>query len=241
MGTESHFGGTLLLVAPVGGVVTDVPKVVAGLFCIPLETVAAGEEFTARVIGAHNLPKTSAQAWAQLDPIYWDQANGRADNLASVGGEAIGLAERAAANPSSKGRVVLLPRVPGYEGGLQQFDKTFTTAEVNAGATIVPAITGRKLRLHDVALIAIGGNAATATSVDVIGTQAASPAKLLAAAVAGLTQNTLLRAGASNATILAAGASFDDNDVSTAITIGHTGSSLATATAIRAIGSYSVR
>ena len=54
-------------------------------------------------------------------------------------------------------------------------------------------------------------------------------------------QNTLLRAGAAtNGVILAAGASFDACDVSTPFTIGKTGSSVATATHIRVIGSYSV-
>lgn len=241
MGTEAHLGGTLLLVAPASGVVTDVPKVINGLFCIPQETKAEGEKFSARIIGVQTLPKTSAQAWAQLDPIYWDTANGRADNLPSVGGEPIGLAEAAAANPSPSGLVVLLPRVTGFMGGLQQFDKTFSVAQVNAGATIVPAITGRKFKLHDVAMISIGGAAATADSVDVLGTVSASGVKLLAVAVAALTQNTLVRAGASNAVILAAGASFDPLDVSTPITIGKTGASVATATHIRVIGSYSVQ
>jgi hypothetical protein len=115
-----------------------------------------------------------------------------------------------------------------------------TTAQVNSGATLLPALPGLKYRVQDMALIAIGGAAATATSVDIIATQSASGVNLLAAAVAGLTQNTLLRAGATNAAILAAGASFVANDANTAITIGKTGSSLATATHIDVLLTYTI-
>lgn len=114
-----------------------------------------------------------------------------------------------------------------------------TTANVNAGATLLPAIPGYKYRVHDVALISIGGNASGATTVDILGTQTSS-VKLLAAAVAGLTQHTLLRAGATNATILNAGASFVANDANTAITIGKTGSDLATSTHIDVLLLYTI-
>ena len=113
-----------------------------------------------------------------------------------------------------------------------------STAEVNAGHELLPAISGYKYRIHDVALIAIGGNAATATTVDVLGTQSASGVKLLAAAVAGLTRSTVLRAGATNAAVLADGASFTECDANTAITIGKTGSDLATATHIDVLLTY---
>lgn len=113
-----------------------------------------------------------------------------------------------------------------------------TTANVNAGATLLNAISGHKYRIVDAALIAIGGNAATADTVDILGTQSSSSVKLLAAAVAGLTQDTLLRAGATNATILTGGASFVACDTNTAITIGKTGSNLATATNVDVLLSY---
>ena len=113
-----------------------------------------------------------------------------------------------------------------------------STAEVNAGHELLPAISGYKYRIHDITLIAIGGNAATATTVDVLGTQSASGVKLLAAAVAGLTRSAVLRAGATNATVLADGASFAECDANTAITIGKTGSDLATATHIDVLLTY---
>lgn len=116
-----------------------------------------------------------------------------------------------------------------------------TTAQVNAGATLLPALPGRKYRIHDIGLIAIGGNAATATGVLIRGTQSESVVKLMDAKVAGLTRSTLLRAGtATNGLILADGASFVENDANTAITIIKDGSDLATATHVDVLLSYEI-
>lgn len=124
-----------------------------------------------------------------------------------------------------------------HAGGMRVIRSRFTIAQVNAGATILAAMPSWKYRMHDVALIAIGGAVAAATTVDIIGTQSTA-VKLLAAAVAALTEGALLRAGASNATILAAGASFVANDANTAITIGKTGSSATTATHVDVLLTY---
>lgn len=114
-----------------------------------------------------------------------------------------------------------------------------TAANVNAGATLLAAIPGYKYRVHDVALISIGGNAAGATTVDILGTLTTSQ-KILAAAVAGLTQSTVLRAGATNATVLADGASFIPMDANAAITIGKTGGSLTGSTNIDVLLTYTI-
>jgi len=111
-----------------------------------------------------------------------------------------------------------------------------TVAEVNAGHTLVTPPTGRALRLVDVALIAIGGGAAGATTVDILD----GATKLLAAAVAGLTQSALLRAGATNAAILADGASFVALAANAPITIGKTGGDLSGCTNIDVILTYSL-
>lgn len=111
-------------------------------------------------------------------------------------------------------------------------------ADVNAGFTLLPAVDGFKYQLVDVALIAIGGAVTGATTIDILATQASAVVKLLAAAVAGLTQNTLLRAGAANATILAAGVSFVENDLNTEVKIGKTGGNAATATHVDVLISY---
>lgn len=106
-----------------------------------------------------------------------------------------------------------------------------TIAQVNAGLTLVAAPgAGYALRLVDHAIVAIGGAASGATTVDLLATLAAASRKLVAAAIAGLTQSALLRAGAANSAILADGASYTANDENTAITIAKTGGALATCT-----------
>ena len=109
-----------------------------------------------------------------------------------------------------------------------------TAAQVNAGLVLLPALPGVKWRLVDATMIAIGGAAATATSVDLLGTKAAAASRPLVVAVAALTQSALVRAGAANAVILADGASFTAHDANTAISITKQsgGSNLATATHI---------
>lgn len=105
-----------------------------------------------------------------------------------------------------------------------------TIAEVNAGVTLLAAIPGWKPRLQDAAMISVGGAVGAATTVDILATQATASVKLMAAAIAALTQSALLRIGATNAVILADGASFAVNDVNTAITLGKTGATATTAT-----------
>ncbi|HTE48255.1 MAG TPA: hypothetical protein VK636_23620 [Gemmatimonadaceae bacterium] len=115
-----------------------------------------------------------------------------------------------------------------------------TIAQVNAGLTLLPAVPGFKYRMISARAIAVGGAAGAVTTVDVIGTQAASPAKLAAFAQASLTQSTVLTAGGAGAAVLADGASFVQNDVNTAITLGKTGASVTTATAIDILLSYAL-
>jgi hypothetical protein len=112
-------------------------------------------------------------------------------------------------------------------------------ADINTGATVLPAVAGRAYRLVDASMIAIGGNAGGTTGVRLRATQSASAVTLFDAKVAGLTQNTLLRIGtATNGLILAAGASFVANDANTAITLIKDGSDLTTATHVDVLLSY---
>lgn len=114
----------------------------------------------------------------------------------------------------------------------------FTVAQVNAGATLVPAITGQKIRMVAAKAIAVGGAATAVTTVDILATQATASVKLAAFAQASLTQSAVLTAGGSGAAVLADGASFVANDIGTAITVGKTGSNVATATHVDVIFDY---
>lgn len=128
------------------------------------------------------------------------------------------------------------------DNGSVVFNQRFrvTVANVNAGATLLPAITGYKYRLIACKAISVGGAAGAVTTVDILGTQGASGVKLVAYAQASLTQSTVLTDGGSGAAVLADGASYVQNDVSTAITIGKTGASVTTATNIDVIITYAI-
>lgn len=116
----------------------------------------------------------------------------------------------------------------------------FTIAQVNAGATILAAVAGRKYRLIDALAIAVGGAVGATTTVDILGTQATSSVKLAAFAQASMTQSTVLRPGVSGTTVLADGASFVQNDVNTAITINKTGATATTATHVDVVLTYAL-
>lgn len=115
-----------------------------------------------------------------------------------------------------------------------------TTAQINAGLTLLPALPGYKYRITDSTMIAVGGAASGATAVVIQGTQAASVVSLISAAVAALTQSAVTKPHTASVTVLADGASFVANDVNTAITIGKTGGSLATSTAIDVVLTYAI-
>lgn len=114
----------------------------------------------------------------------------------------------------------------------------FTIAEINAGATLLPAVAGYKARMVTCQAIAVGGAAAAVTTVDVLATLSGASRKLVAFAQASLAQSAVLTAGGSGAAVLADGASYTANDANTAVTVGKTGSSVTTATHIDVILDY---
>jgi len=117
-----------------------------------------------------------------------------------------------------------------------------TTAEVNAGLLLLAQLAGYKYRLVDMTMIAIGGNAATATSVDIVTTQGGSAARPYVVAVAALTRSAVVKPNSANVTVLADGASHVANDENTGVYISKqaAGSNLATATHIDINLSYTI-
>jgi len=113
----------------------------------------------------------------------------------------------------------------------------FTAAQVNAGATVLAAVGGYAYRVISAKLVAIGGAAAGATAVVLLGTRSGA-VTLMSVAVAGLTQSALVDLDDAAAAALADGASFTPLDANTAITIGKTGGSLTGATSIDVILQY---
>lgn len=113
-------------------------------------------------------------------------------------------------------------------------------ADIIAGLTLLPAIPGYKYRLIGCKAIAVGGAAGTVTTVDIKATQGAAVVKLVAFAQANLTRSAVLTSGGTGATVLADGASYVQNDVNTAVTIGQTGSNIDTATHVDVNLDYAV-
>lgn len=117
-------------------------------------------------------------------------------------------------------------------GVVKQQKTRVTLVQLNAGFTLLPALPGVKWRLLDWAMISNGGAATAATSANIVGTRAAAAVQLAVTAVAALTRSALVRAGASNAVILADGASFTALDANTAVTLANVGSAMTTLTSI---------
>lgn len=99
-------GDTLTFTAPAGGVTAGLGYLIGATFVVAQYTAAAGQPFEGRVIGVIELPKVSAQAWAEGAVIYWDNA---ARNCTTTVGSntKIGIAAATAVNPSATGRVRL--------------------------------------------------------------------------------------------------------------------------------------
>jgi hypothetical protein len=195
---------------------------------------AADERVGVRVNSAVGSRKCVASGVIAVgDPVFC----GASGKVSSSGAVRYGVALEAATADND----VIEVLVSGDTGGVLHLRSRFTIAEVNAGATVLPAIPGRAYRLCDLSLIAVGGNVGAATGILVRGTQSASVVSLMDAKTAGLTRSTLLRIGtATNGLVLADGASFVANDANTAITIIKDGSDITTATHIDVLISFVV-
>lgn len=123
-------------------------------------------------------------------------------------------------------------------GALRSLRTRFTIAQINAGASFLPAITGFKYRMIGAIAIAFGGAVGATTTVDILATQGAASVKLVAYAQASLTQSAVLTSGIAGAAVLADGASYVACDAATAITVSKTGASLTVATGVDLIFQY---
>jgi predicted RecA/RadA family phage recombinase len=112
-------GSILTFIAPSGGVVGGTPLMIGAMLVIPQKTKAEGLEFEGETQGIHELPKTSAQAWADGDRIFFNTSTSKLDSDGTTG-PLVGVAcEGGAANPSAVGMVRLNGTVPGTLEGAQ--------------------------------------------------------------------------------------------------------------------------
>ena len=196
-------------------------------------STAANEQVGVRLNSAQGSRKCVANAAITVgDPVYL-AASGKVGASGSV---RYGTALEAATADND----IIEVLVDGNTGGVQHLRVRTTTANVNAGATLLPAIPGRSYRLVDASMISIGGAAAGATAIRITGTQSASSVQLVSNTVGALTQSTRVLAGVTaNSSILADGASFSACDANTAITLTASGT-LTTSTNIDVLLSYVV-
>lgn len=234
--TQFKDGDIMELAVPSGGVTSGGVYLIGGFLGIAQATDAtAGNRGNFAVRGVHKLAKTTGETWTEGQPLYWDATNSKLSTDATLG-LPIGAVALAAASADTTGYV----RLNGYAltGRLLGFRKRAAIAAVNAGFTLIPAIPGAKIRLHDASAIAVGGAVGAVTTVDIKATQSTSVVKLVAFAQASLTQSTQLRSGTSGAAILPDGASYVANDANTAVTVGITGANATTATSIDFLVTY---
>jgi predicted RecA/RadA family phage recombinase len=128
-------GENLDLTAPAGGVTSGVGVLIGRIFSIATATVSATFAFVGGVLGVASIAKTSAQAWVAGEPIYWDNANARADNVVTAGFRRIGVAVASAANPSATGKV----RLDGAIGPIQGEQLPAPTSITTAGGVTYSA------------------------------------------------------------------------------------------------------
>ena len=194
---------------------------------------AANEQVGVRLNSAQGSRKCVANAAITVgDPVYL-AASGKVGASGSV---RYGTALEAATADND----IIEVLVDGNMGSVQHLRVRTTTANVNAGATLLPAIPGRSYRLVDASMISIGGAAAGATAIRITATQSASSVQLVSNTVGALTQSTRVLAGVTaNSSILADGASFSACDANTAITLTASGT-LTTSTNIDVLLSYVV-
>ena len=79
---------------------------VGSCFGVAACTAASGAEVELATTGVFDLSKVSAQAWTAGALIYWDDT-AKLCTTTSTSNKLIGIAAKAAANPSSTGRVRL--------------------------------------------------------------------------------------------------------------------------------------
>lgn len=195
-----------------------------------LRDVGAGVQVNVTYVGTFRFACGSAVVAPKNSDAFYDMVN---KTIVLAGGTNIIYVGKFV-NAKTNGQTTALIDLNGIEAtqdtGAFAIRSRLTIAQVNAGATLLPALPGFRYRLQNARMVAVGGAAGAVTTVDVLGTQAATSVKLLAGAQASLLQSAVITAGGTGGAVLADGASFASCDVNTAITASKTGSNVTTST-----------
>lgn len=99
-------GDRIVVDAPSGGVSSGDGVLSGSVFGVAEHDAAEEAPVVLVLTGVYELPKTSAQAWTQGAPIYWDNTQKECTSV-FTGNTLIGVAWEAAGNPSDFGLVRL--------------------------------------------------------------------------------------------------------------------------------------
>ena len=206
--------------------------------CMHSHNAVAGETVPVATDIVLSMDSASGTLFARGAGVAWNPTTKLAVPEGTAGSRPIGLAAAAKTNGQTAVTVRLNGQRPTGESAVLALDRTFTTAQVNAvgGSELLPAIPGFAYKVRQFKMISIGGNAAGATTVDILGTQSAASVKLAAVPVAGLTTITPVRDASGN--VLAAGASYARCDANTPLLVSVTGSALSGTTSLLVIVDY---
>lgn len=140
-------GSVLTLTAPYD-VDSGEGALVGAIFGVATADVVSGAEGEFKVDGVFSLAKTSAQAWAVGQKIYWDDTL-KVCTTDSALGQLIGAATAVAANPSSTGYVRLNGGVPTASEGPQAAIASLTDNSGGASADGTIAVVTAPTALTD--------------------------------------------------------------------------------------------
>lgn len=77
-------GDTLTLTAPMGGVVSGRGYLIGSLFVVAAVSADADASFEGQTTGVFDLVKTTSQAWAEGEPLYWDDSGKKVTSTAGA-------------------------------------------------------------------------------------------------------------------------------------------------------------
>lgn len=158
-------GDALYVTAPSGGFAGGSPYMVGSIFGVASFDTPQTITGVLWVKGVYTLPKTSAQAWAVGDALYWDSANSVLTNVG--GGPPVAIATNPAANPSPTGNALLAPFPNGNRIARGQ---RVMAAAIDTVVTGLPSVASVVVSLEDDPTI----NCVLATGQ--IGNQSGAPA-----------------------------------------------------------------
>lgn len=143
-------GDNIEVTAPYDRLTTGLGVMVGSIFGVNQAVCETGDSVVIQRTGLHYLDKTSAQAWTQGDLVFWNASTKKCDNDPTTG-KCIGVATADAADPSSKGYVLLTPGMSPLLEGKQATVAAVATADADAtyGSPEATLINELKTQFND--------------------------------------------------------------------------------------------